>query len=708
MTLTPDLLIESRYRLLENLGEGATGQVWKAEELVLSRIVALKFVHLDSGVLDLRRRFENEGKVLADLEDPNIVQFLRFSVWEDQPFIVLEYVPGLTLRALLDATHRLPYERALNIAKQMCGAAVAAHARGIVHRDFKPSNIMVSDDDHIKVVDFGIAKVLQIVETGQGVTSSNAAVGSVKYMSPEQCINERLDYRSDIYSIGCILYEMLTGETPFSADNSLAMMQHHLHTPPPPVPSVLTGLENLSTPPDLNAFIAKSMEKNAERRFQSALEARTAIEALQENAKEDLASCKQHRECSVGPTRIGKLDFRVVAAISLAIIVLASSYAFRRARKDQVQPTITSTGNTIRLATILQPRNEAFLLEYPPETRIRYYNDWLKRYPKAPSMQRALAYSYLSDDYVMVRRPWSEVTEASNKATAHFRAAIESGLLSPELDLAYVSIAVSEDKLGHNAAIIKLLTKALATTPTFREGGYAKEAYRLLADAYSKENKYDLADSTYDLVLQLQARSGVPPLGIARTTLRRASNLYNSGATKKAQKCLLRAEEQATNAKDADTTPSDWILWLRERGITRLRMNDPKSAMQSFQESRELAAKSKLPIDEALAISLIAECYCKSGNNEAAMKEYQELSETPELAKFAMQSYVHDQVKKSCPDQPLISDIKKCVSKFPKKEDRQNFVALLRQTNITDLSASQQRRFQALTKVFQEFVDGTQ
>lgn len=704
--LATDLLIESRYRLLENLGEGANGQVWKAEECTLARIVALKFVHLDSGVRDLRKRFENEGKVLANLEDPNIVQFLRFSVWQEQPFIVLEYVQGRTLRAVLDEVKRLPYERALRIASQMCGAAMAAHAHGVVHRDFKPSNIMISDGDLVKVVDFGIAKTLQAAQTGPGATSSNAAVGSVKYMSPEQCINGQVDYRADLYSIGCILYEMLSGEAPFVADNSLAMMQHHLHTPPPSVLSVLAETKTLSAPPDLNIFIAKTMAKDAAARFQSAQEARSAIEALLENAHDDLAAQREPRHNTAKETTINRIKVGVLAAISIAMLAV-SSYIFMSRRKPPAPLNLSAGNNTIRLSTILQDRNTPFLDMYPIEERIRYYKQWLDRYPKADHLQRAFAYSYLTDDYIAGRYAWTTVTMSAKNATAEYREAIKAGVSSPELELAYISLAGAESKLGNSLEVINVLTKALAADSKLEESGYGPEAYRLLANAYSNQKKYDLANAAYEQALQAEAKNGFPKLIIAKTILHKAANLYNAQAVKKAKLGLRQAQQLAAEAKDPSAPPQYWIEWLRDYGLACYRMNDRAQALQVLRESRELARKAHLPEDEAIATALIADCHLSSGRRQEAMKEYQTLSNNPPVARLVLRDFVHSTVKGSSPDQPMIGEVQKCLLLFQRKTDRQKFIADLTNKDLSDLSTKEQQRFNALVKNFQEFVDST-
>lgn len=703
LNFAPDLIIESRYRLIENLGEGCTGQVWKAEEFLLSRPVAIKFVHMNSTVSDWRSRLENEGRILSDLEDPNIVQFYRFSVWQEQPFIVLEYVPGPTLRAVLDSTPRLPYERALNIARQLLSAAMAAHSHGVVHRDFKPGNIIVCESDTIKIVDFGIAKTFDN-ETSPGNSSTNAAASSVRYMSPERCTKTHTDYRTDLYSIGCILYEMLVGHPPFSADNAFGLMQHHLHTPPPAVPSVLADTKTVSTPPALNKFIAKILAKDADARFQSAAEAKTTIEALLESAQEDLTAQRELHTDSIKRTVPRSVVIRTSAAVLLIISALTATWLTSIRNKPLKAAVPSSRANTLYVSSILRPRNSTFLNQYPVDTRIKYYEQWLKEFPQALPLQRAIAHSFLADDYRAVFQSSELVSKTRSEGAALYREAIDSGSLSPrDSSLANISLANIYKTTGQYDQLEKLLTNALKTD-AFSEGPHAAEAYQTLSEVYIERKAFKLAKESIDREIEVQKRRNYPQLLVARATLRKARTLYGANAKEEAARCLNEAQHIAAGAKDAEAEGLGWIQWLRECGNAHRVMGNPREGLNFLYESRNLARKADAPSEAAIATATIAECHNLLGNRAQSQREFRELSRTPDAAMPALEDYIYSSVKESGSDNTVIEDIQECLLEIPQKAYRQNFVAVLNNKDLSKLSIPQQERFKHIAKRLREFI----
>lgn len=213
MILRPGDLI-GNYRVLDYIGEGGMGKVYAAEEELLGRKVAIKM--LDAAITHqehFRQRFLNEARILATLKHPNIVGLLRFFSEQDSYFMALEYAEGQTLRDLIATIGPVPEQRTRRILLQIMVALDYAHDKGVVHRDIKPSNIMIGDHDEVKVLDFGVARMM----TGPLATQTGTRVGTVYYMSPEQVsLPREVDYRSDIYSAGVVLFELLTGRLPFS------------------------------------------------------------------------------------------------------------------------------------------------------------------------------------------------------------------------------------------------------------------------------------------------------------------------------------------------------------------------------------------------------------------------------------------------------------------------------------------------------------
>ncbi len=243
-------------------------EVRRGEDTRLERAVAIKLLR-DDGDRRSIERFQQEAQILARLHHPNVVSVFDAGVDGDDRFIVMELVDGPTLRELLDDAGPLAPERAGEIASGLAAALGFAHGHHVVHRDVKPSNVLLPPDGRTKLVDMGIAGLL----SQQALTMTLSAVGTARYMSPEQARGERLDGRSDIYSLGCVLFEMLTGRTPFQG-NPVALSHAHVHTPAPRVRSV-----NPAAPVAMDELVAAMLEKDPARRPQTGEEVRSSLEA---------------------------------------------------------------------------------------------------------------------------------------------------------------------------------------------------------------------------------------------------------------------------------------------------------------------------------------------------------------------------------------------------------------------------------------------
>jgi serine/threonine-protein kinase len=256
----------NRYKIVEKIGGGGMSVVWKAYDLVLDRNVALKVLRPEmSEDEEFIRRFRREAQSVASLSHPNIVNI--YDVGEDRGlyFIVMELIEGETLRDKLKREGALDPGEALEIASQICEALSHAHARRIIHRDIKPQNILLTKNGHVKVADFGIARALGAIST----TSRDLVVGSAPYLSPEQAKNGQVSNRSDIYSLGVVLYEMLTGEQPFAGDSPVAVALQHVQREAPSVRDIKPSL-----PEPVANVVAKALRKNPEERFSSVDEMR--------------------------------------------------------------------------------------------------------------------------------------------------------------------------------------------------------------------------------------------------------------------------------------------------------------------------------------------------------------------------------------------------------------------------------------------------
>ncbi len=312
------------YKIVRQLGRGGMGEVYLAEDQKLNRNVALKFFtshHTDD--VWMRRQLTKEARAVASLEHPNICAIHGIEQADGYDFIVMQYIEGETLDSLM-AKGTLELNRILDLGDQIISALAAAHSHGIIHRDIKPQNIMVTADGQIKVLDFGLAKVVQqkqnmerAVEDQSQLSQTGLIVGTVAYMSPEQLRAEELDFRSDIFSVGILLYELISGKNPYKPNKQTSQAETisaTLTSCPPPLAHPATRI-----PPTLNALVHKCLEKGKERRYQSANDLRSALNTFKSTSR-----------------RRFHLSRRAVAAFAL-LLLLAVGLSLAYVRLTRVQ-----------------------------------------------------------------------------------------------------------------------------------------------------------------------------------------------------------------------------------------------------------------------------------------------------------------------------------------------------------------------------------
>ena len=316
--------LAERYEVVARLGSGAFGEVYSAQDRVLGREVAIKRIRLAAftepqQLIEVEHRLVREAQVAARLRHPGIVTTHDIVSCAGSSFIVMEYVAGRTLESVLQERGRLEVDETLRLLAQVAAALDHAHAAGVVHRDVKPANVMVEPSGHVKVMDFGIAKV----DSGtnkNNLTVSGAIMGTPNYMSPEQARGGLVDARSDLFSLGCVLYECLSGERPFQADSVAGILVRVVTEEPTAVDFAALGL-----PPGLTEVLSRAMAKNPAARFASGAEMIAAVRAAAVGAHDEAdarlagATVVTSRPAALAPTS-GR--WRLWAAAAVAALAL--------------------------------------------------------------------------------------------------------------------------------------------------------------------------------------------------------------------------------------------------------------------------------------------------------------------------------------------------------------------------------------------------
>jgi serine/threonine protein kinase/Tfp pilus assembly protein PilF len=282
-------VLSDRYKVLSVAGKGGMGTVYKGTHMLMDRTVAIKMLHAhlisDAHAL---QRFQQEAKASCALTHPNIISVFDFGIApEGQPYLVMEYLKGHSLAEILEREKTLRPARALHIFIQTCDALTHAHANGVVHRDLKPSNIVLTfsgeDKNFVKIVDFGIAKLLPSAgRESMQLTQTGEVFGSPLYMSPEQCMAQKLDNRADIYSLGCVIYETLTGVPPLVGKHSVDTIQKHVNEMPRPL---RYANPDISVPDGMEPVLFKALAKDPNQRYQSMQELKEDLEKVRSGSQ---------------------------------------------------------------------------------------------------------------------------------------------------------------------------------------------------------------------------------------------------------------------------------------------------------------------------------------------------------------------------------------------------------------------------------------
>lgn len=359
-----------RYEFIEMIGQGGMSSVYKARHILMNKVVAVKLLHSqfhsESGV----QRFQREAQAASSLEHPNIVAIRDFgNVVDGQPYMVMDYVDGLSVAALIRQQGKLPLRTALDLMLQASSALIHAHQKRVFHRDIKPSNLMLSEAETgytVHLIDFGIAKLAD-PDAGK-LTSTGEVIGSPSYMSPEQCMGREFTERSEVYALGCAFFEMLTGRAPFVGNNQVEVIYKALHDDPPALSELLT---EASPPAGLQEIVSKALAKDSSQRYCSMAEFRADLEAFQSNLSGNSQGKLPLKAMPIQPSAASATLPKSRSTVRLAVIgvpaillVVGSGFAVQWQMQNQTAvPSQSQTTTPIQTPT---PQSMQALLNVAP------------------------------------------------------------------------------------------------------------------------------------------------------------------------------------------------------------------------------------------------------------------------------------------------------------------------------------------------------
>jgi len=376
----PGTMLGGRYQLLRVLGQGGMGAVYQARDQELGRIIALKVIRPElAGNPSILQRFKQELILSRNVTHKNVVRIYDMGEADGTKFITMEYVEGEDLRSMLARDGKIAPQKSVEIVQQICRALDAAHAEGVIHRDLKPQNVMLEPQGRVVVMDFGLARSLE----APGMTQTGTLVGTLEYMSPEQAMGAELDQRSDLFAVGLIFFELLTGKVPYKADTGIATLMKRTHERAIPASDVDIGV-----PKSLSVIVAKCLEREPTQRFQSAQDVLRQLDAWQGNPSISPSVLARMAPAPPSPTSVQiSLNLPsqrgwVWAASILALIVIFFAIPFTRHLVFHPNSQAASELSTQRVEGIPDPSKGKFLAVLPlkvlgDEKSLSYVSDGL-------------------------------------------------------------------------------------------------------------------------------------------------------------------------------------------------------------------------------------------------------------------------------------------------------------------------------------------
>lgn len=590
-----------KYQLLERLGRGGAAEVFQAFNPVLERTVAIKLLHAHlSEAPDFTSRFLREARLVAQLRHPHIVQVFDFDVDGERPYMVMEFLSGSSLKDRLDEYYRreehLPLPDVLRLFRDLLDAVGYAHAQGMVHRDLKPANILLDSAGRPVLTDFGIARLLG----ADRLTATGIAIGTPAYMSPEQGQGGLADERSDLYALGIVLYECLTGSVPFDADTAVAVLLKHIHQPVPPVREVRPDL-----PAALEQVVLKALAKNPADRYQTAAEMWQALSSVpteaappQESATRSTsteAASSQPVAAPIAFQRLRQRYSRWLLILVLVIALLSAGYALaRRAAAPTAEARAVATADAWLAGGNAQLAADAYsaILEGNPTAL-------------APRLGRARAYEQLG----LVEDALADLNLALEVApvdatlyAARARLNAQYGLADPAAVLADLDRALELSPPADSASHHFLRGWAILNFPLI--GGQPNPVQALPNLQAAASLAPDNADYHFTLARALLAAERA---GEALPAANRAVELAPGLAVHYKLRAhiqfvlgdLYAALDDLTFAIETEASTESSATLVAERGFLQHRLERRNEALSDLAEAERLAANA--PLVRALA-----------------------------------------------------------------------------------------------------------
>jgi serine/threonine protein kinase/cytochrome c-type biogenesis protein CcmH/NrfG len=632
----------SHYKILEKLGEGGMGVVYKAEDTKLDRVVALKFLpsHLSASVED-RARLVQEAKAAAALNHPNVCSVIDIQEVEDRQFIIMEFVEGENLKTKI-RKQKLTLDQITEISLQIAQGLNAAHEKLIVHRDIKSDNIMITKDEKVKIMDFGLAKL----KGDHGLTKTGTTVGTVAYMSPEQIQGMEVDHRTDLWAFGVVLYEMMSGTLPFRGEHEAALMYEVLNVEPKPILSVRSDI-----PDSFQSLIVQLLQKDYLKRTSSAAE---IIKHLKQPAS---TTHHANNEKSVAVLYFENMssekesDYFCAGIAEDIITDLSKIKELKVVSRSDVQPyrnkevNMRQVGETLRVKYILEGSvrkagNKIRITAQLIDVKTGFHV-WAERYDRliedifdlqveiAQSIVKALKVSLTdSEKQSLIKKPTDDLraydfymrgresmSKRGKKNTVAAVQMLEKAIaLDPNFSTAYAALAEAcvnmftfyDGNPGWLGKTIEYSQKALALDPNLIEAQFG------IGTVYFHQKRYADAQRTLEIVIQQNPDhyDAYRWLGIISDVLKD----YDTS---------LKWYEQCKRLKPYSEEP-----WMQIE-MTYRRKGDKKASEQAIRKLIEVAER-KLEVnpDDVIVVSRIAGQYAQTGNKE---KAYQALRRVLEL-----------------------------------------------------------------------------